>query len=134
MKNNYKDLSKIQPFKGWDENNPTKSLPWYDAYNQTKHNSDLNFSKAKLIHILESVAANIILHCVRFGPYGLYNSRNELSASINQYVSISLENPDISSFYIPNVVLPPNTREDIFTYDSYRDNDIQPWNNINIVI
>lgn len=131
---NYKSIKKLKPFKGWNDTNPTVSLKWYDSYNKTKHNSDLNFSNAKLIHVLEAVAANIILHCVRFGPYGLYNSKTTLSGAINQFVEIYLDNPKIESFYIPQIILPPNTIEELFIYDSYLQKHNKKWKSKELII
>lgn len=130
----YKNIPEFKPFIKWDDTNPTKSLDWYDAYNKTKHNSDNEFSSAKLKYALDAVAANIILHCVRFGPYELYNGSTILSAYINQFVEIYLENPDITSFYVPKIILPKGAREDLFIYDSYQNKDNQKWTSNNIII
>ena len=46
----------IQPFNLWDKGSPTKSLPWYDAYNQTKHNREANFHFATLENVILAVA------------------------------------------------------------------------------
>ena len=90
--NNYRDLEAIVPFKDWNSQQPTQSLDWYDAYNKTKHDRSTSFKEAKIRHVLSAIAANIILHCVRFSPYGLYNNRTTLSGYINQTVKIELHN------------------------------------------
>lgn len=130
----YKNIPEFKPFIKWDDTNPTKSLEWYDAYNKTKHNSDEEFSSSKLKYALEAVAANIILHCVRFGPYELYNGSTILSAYINQFVEIYLDNPDITSFYVPKITLPKDSRDDLFIYDSYSMKHNQKWISNNIII
>lgn len=130
----YKHITEFKPFISWNVTNPTQSLDWYDAYNKTKHNSDNEFKSAKLKYVLDAVAANIILHCVRFGPYELYNGSTILSAYINQFVEIYLENPDITSFYVPKIILPKDSREDLFIYDSYFNKHNQKWISNNIVI
>lgn len=33
----HRDFGPLSPFKGWDDDKPTQSLPWYDAYNAVKH-------------------------------------------------------------------------------------------------
>lgn len=41
-------MGSFSPFKDWNDKKPTKSLDWYDAYNQTKHNRGENFYFANL--------------------------------------------------------------------------------------
>ena len=125
--NNYRDLASMSPFKDWDLEQPTQSLDWYDSYNKTKHDRSASFREAKLKHVLSAIAANIILHCVRFSPYGLYNNRTTLSGYINQTVKIELNNCDVKSCYIPFIQLPPNTRKDLFCYNTYQLHHNKPW-------
>ena len=130
--NNYRNISSIQPFKDWNSLNPTQSLDWYNAYNKTKHDSDVAFKDGKLKYVLNAISDNIILHCVRFSPYGLYNRRTTLSGFINQMVDISLVNCNIKTFYIPFIELPNNSRNDLFVYDSYRMKHNKSWISSNI--
>lgn len=52
------------PFKGWNKDNPTTSLPWYDAYNAVKHNRGDNIISANFENVLDAVAAiHILLQC-----------------------------------------------------------------------
>jgi hypothetical protein len=126
--NNYRNIQPIQPFSNWINSNPTQSLTWYDAYNKTKHDRDTAFAESKLIHVLNAIAANIILYCVRFSAYGLYNERTTISGYINQMVNISLIGSNIRSFYVPLIELPNNTREDLFCFDSYKEKFNKDWN------
>jgi hypothetical protein len=70
----YQNYGEIYPFNGWDANNPTKSLPWYDAYNATKHDREADFNRATLEHAISAVGALKILLMAQYGPniYGLF--------------------------------------------------------------
>ena len=93
----------LQPFVAWDIQNPTSSLIWYDGYNKTKHNKDNFFNLATLENCLNAIAANIIMFCVRYSPCELIESNDICSNLINEYFSIELSNPDLTSFYIPYI-------------------------------
>ena len=51
----------ISPFKDWNSKCAAKSLFWWDAYNNVKHNRSENFKKANLENVLYSLAALYIL-------------------------------------------------------------------------
>ena len=123
----YADLHFFKPFEGWNENQSTKSLTWYDKYNHVKHDRGNGFEDASLETALNAISANIILYAVRFGPYLLFNFPSVLSSYFNQYVSLSLVNPDIRSFYIPKVKTVNNMRKDYFTCDALDAGLIEPW-------
>lgn len=53
----FPDYPTIRPFASWDVSAPTQSLGWYDAYNKTKHNREMEFSTATLGSAVSSVAA-----------------------------------------------------------------------------
>jgi hypothetical protein len=91
----------LTPFVDWKSEQPSQSLPWYDAYNHTKHDKSEHFDKATLAHCLNSIAANIVMFCVRYSPYEIIRSIDICSNLINEYFSISLVDPDLSSFYVP---------------------------------
>ncbi len=124
---NYSIFNKVIPFKNWNQQNPTKSLKWYDSYNKTKHNKTMYFNESTLENTINSIAANIIMYCVKFSPYSLYNDMSVLSSLINQMISISFEKDLKETFYLPLVELPSNTREDLFCYDSYQYKHNKPW-------
>lgn len=123
----YADLHSFKPFEGWNENQPTKSLTWYDKYNHVKHDRGNGFEDASLETALNAISANIILYAVRFGPYLLFNFPSVLSSYFNQYVSLSLVNPDIRSFYIPKVKTVNDMRKDYFTCDALDAGLIESW-------
>jgi hypothetical protein len=68
----YADVPAIRPFHGWSAAQPTRSLPWYDAYNKTKHDRSSYFTEATLWNCLQALAANLVLFSVRFGPFHLF--------------------------------------------------------------
>ena len=43
------------------------------------------------------------MFCVRYSPYALIDEYDLCSILINEYFSVELLNPDISSFYIPSI-------------------------------
>ena len=57
----------IKPFATWAVGNATKSLPWYDAYNLTKHDRSGNFAEANLSNTISAVAACLVMHVAEFG-------------------------------------------------------------------
>jgi hypothetical protein len=67
------DYPEIWPFKGWVPSTgvpgigPTSSLPWYGAYNETKHDREQYFDRATFEHAIASVAA---VHVLLFAQYG----------------------------------------------------------------
>lgn len=114
----YKDIPPIRPFGGWSPTNPTKTLPWYDSYNKTKHNRFSNFEESTILNCIYAIAANIILFSIRHGPIILFNGATTLSGMINQLIQIDLVNPDPSTFYIPKIKILPNHREDLICFGS----------------
>lgn len=130
----YNSYSPSKPFKNWNPSNPTQSLSWYNAYNQTKHNRDQHFNSAKLKHAIDAVAANIILYCSRFSPLILINDTNTLSSLIKQIFEIKMLDCDRKSFYLPLLVIPKETRKDCFIYDCYREKHNQKWIVDNLII
>lgn len=124
---NFSSFSPSKPFSAWDDSNPTQSLPWYNAYNETKHNRDQHFSSATLKNAIDAVAANIIIYCTRFSPLILINDTNTLSGLIKQIFDIRMVNANRKSFYLPLLKFPANTRTDCFVFDSYRNNHNEEW-------
>jgi len=117
----YPAVPPFRPFLDWSNKpSPTKTLPWYDAYNKTKHDRKAHFSEATLLNCLHAVAANIALFSVRFGPFYLFHGAGTLAAHLNQLISIELKDPNPKSFYAPNIILPPNQRNDLICFDARR--------------
>jgi len=93
----YPDFEGVAPFEGWDEERPTQSLPWYDAYNSTKHDREVNLDKATLEHAVSSVSAVIALLYAQFGPSHEFWNQGEMSN-----ISIELcHEYQVNDFYIP---------------------------------
>ncbi len=63
----YPWLGEITPFKNWDGQSPTKSIPWYDAYNAVKHDRDTRFSEGTLGNIFQALSACYIMIVSQFG-------------------------------------------------------------------
>lgn len=57
----------IAPFAKWSSAEPTRSLPWYQAYNDTKHDRETNIRSATLRHTVDAVAAAHVLMLAQFG-------------------------------------------------------------------
>lgn len=131
---NYDELRNFIPFCQWDLSQPTKSLKWYDSYNKTKHDRNSSFNEATLENVLDAVSASIAMFCARFSPFSLLNNNNILSSLINQYFKISLRESDPSTYYIPKIDLPANTRTDLFIYDCYDRKHNVSWNIIPLVL
>src|SRR5262249_7417803 len=74
----YAGLKGFRPFATWSRKK--RSLPWYDAYNNTKHDRKSHFHDASLHNCLNAVTANIVLFSVRFGPYRLFQGRGTLAS------------------------------------------------------
>lgn len=83
------------PFKNWK----TSKLGWYDAYNKTKHNRNDAFNLATLENCLNAVCANIIMFCVRYSPYLLYNENDVCTNLVRNTFDVRIE--DEADFYIP---------------------------------
>ena len=113
----YSSIPSIRPFESWDENSPTASLGWYDAYNKTKHDRDSHFSQATLINCINAVVANLIMHCIKFSPFPLFEQTNIFSSLINQHFNAKFNNCDTKTFYLPKLEIPIGTREDLFVFD-----------------
>ena len=113
----YSNIPPIKPFENWNLDAPSVSLTWYDAYNKTKHDRDNHFSKATLINCINAVVANLVMHCVKFSPYPMFEQTNMFSSLINQHFNASFNNCDTKTFYLPIIEIPEDTREDLFVFD-----------------
>lgn len=63
----YPDWPVVTPFLGWTSAEPTRSLPWYDAYNAVKHNREGDLPRATLEHVIGAMASVAILGWAQFG-------------------------------------------------------------------
>lgn len=75
----YPWLSEFRPFQSWNGSKATKSLDWYDAYNEVKHDREKNFSKAKLIYAINAVCACMIMLLAQFGRQQVTRYRQEIA-------------------------------------------------------
>ena len=121
----YSAVSVMRPFDGWDSNNPTKSLPWYDDYNKTKHDRTTYFAEAKLSNCLSAVAANLIMFCVRFSPHTLLEAPGTLAPLVNQLFGIQLRNANPQTFYVSKVQVPSNVTGSLICGNGK--DWVQPW-------
>ncbi len=120
----YMDIDPIRPFSGWSSEQPTRSLPWYHAYNKTKHDRTSYFSEASIWNCLQAVAAVIALFSTRFGPFRLFLGNGTLSALINQSFSVELEGCASESFYAPSISIPVGQVSQLICYGAQE--QIQP--------
>jgi len=63
----YPNFPRFQPFSCWRQNRPTKSLYWYNAYNNTKHDREASLHEATLLNAIHSVGAVVVMFCAQFG-------------------------------------------------------------------
>jgi hypothetical protein len=85
----YPELLRISPFKAWDPSSPTQSLPWYHAYNRTKHHREANFEVATLENTLDAVAAVIVMLAAQFGAEALTSASDLVASySFNDFVNV----------------------------------------------
>lgn len=65
----YPWLPPVTPFKDWNASatSPTKALPWYDAYNDAKHDRETKFARASLEFAISAVAACLVMIVAQFG-------------------------------------------------------------------
>ena len=68
----YPSTPALETFAPWTATNPTTSLPWYDAYNKTKHDRAGGFHRATLWTAVQAVAATWIMYGAQFGPQWLH--------------------------------------------------------------
>ena len=113
----YSTVPPLRPFENWNSASPTASLPWYDAYNKTKHDRGTYFSQSTLLNCMNAVVANLIMHCVKFSPFPVFEQPNTFSTLINQHFEAKFLSCDPGTFYLHKIELPKNTREDLFILD-----------------
>ena len=89
----YQDVESLKPFRGWEAARPTQSLPWYDAYNKTKHDRTSHFSEATLANCLAAVAANVVLFCTRWSPFFLIDGSGPLSSLVKSTIQDRASRP-----------------------------------------
>ena len=93
---NFPEIQQLRPFSGWEKDNPSKSLAWYDAFNGVKHNREHEFERGTLRHATEAVSACLAVFVAQFGPAAL-------SAEMSNLFSIEFPTWSISEMYLPPV-------------------------------
>jgi hypothetical protein len=63
----YPNFPSFAPLRDWDSSRPTQSLPWYDAYNATKHNREENLKEATMERAIHAVGAAVVMFYAQFG-------------------------------------------------------------------
>jgi hypothetical protein len=122
----YAGAPTVRPFRGWTATAPTQTLGWYDAYNKTKHNRAAHLPQATVERCLEAVAASLILFCVRYSPFSLYNPGTPLATLASHLFNVELVDADPTSFYVPLVKLPAGYGENAMGYQETKA-WAEPW-------
>jgi hypothetical protein len=111
----YPDIPSFYPFKDWDVLRPTQSLPWYNAYNSTKHDREQFLHLATLQNCITAVGACIILFEAQFGSQrprhwfqsgGIFNKIRNIFYITNHFENYS------DKVYIPKLELQHDGREE----------------------
>ena len=94
---NINGINTISPFSKWNSMKPTKSLSWYNAYNNIKHDRINNFELANLSNALNAIMGFAAALIAKYGyRNGLWNEK------IGKIIQVD-EEPQwaIKDFYIP---------------------------------
>lgn len=63
----YRSFPSLNPFREWDKSKPTKSIDWYHAYNETKHDRNQHFSEGCLIFAVKAIISVWIMVLAQYG-------------------------------------------------------------------
>jgi len=83
----------FEPFKQWETDS---ALPWYQAYNSSKHDRKVEFRKANFENLLNSVAGLLVLLSSQFKTQDFSPSSTLLEVETDNYYST---NPALGSFF-----------------------------------
>lgn len=61
----YPWMPECRPFQGWQGG--SKDLPWYNAYNNVKHNRDDHFAEASLRNAFHALTGLFVMLCAQYG-------------------------------------------------------------------
>jgi hypothetical protein len=106
----YTDFPDFAPFEGWDSPAPTQSLPWYDAYNKTKHDRESNLRYATLENAVHAVGAAVVMFFAQFGTEIEPRHGEQAALVIQSTFSLATDfarHPQ--SCYVPEFTVPPNS-------------------------
>jgi hypothetical protein len=110
----YPSVAAFKPFENWNDAEPTSSLSWYDAYNQTKHNREQNLDKATLQNTIEAVMAAVIMHRAQFGTR--FKRHWMLEGGIDDEIREMFDldtrevHQQIAEFYVPDIIISVNDK------------------------
>jgi hypothetical protein len=75
-------IREFSPFAGWNKGN---SLPWYQAYNASKHDRHEEFKKANMEQLLNAVTALLIVLTSQFGKEEFSSGERGMTVSGYDY-------------------------------------------------
>lgn len=98
--NRYPNLGTFKPFSSWNCSSPTKSIPWYDAYNAVKHNRGDNIAQANIEHLFNAVAA---IHIILESQYGnrIFTKWHSLTEDRSMFHTIRTPTWELSKITAP---------------------------------
>jgi len=106
----YPDFPPITPFMGWSGQSPTKSLPWYSAYNHTKHNREQYLPAATFECAVQAVSAAAVMFYAQFGYR--FETGDEMRPVIGNVFALNIDHSMYPiSCYIPNAENGPRAWE-----------------------
>jgi len=103
----YPNFPPFSPYGSWNANDPTKTLPWYDAYNRTKHDRENNLNLATLNNAINAVGAAVIMFHAQFGfnfDPSYQSQRTSLIRSIFRIITEGFKKYN-KELYIPKIDL-----------------------------
>jgi hypothetical protein len=95
---NYPWLAAFKPYGGWNTDNPTCSLGWYDAYNAVKHDRQTQFGRATLRRVFEAISACVVMMAAQFGSDEGLGQGSDLRSSFHLS---GIRDWLFSQYYIP---------------------------------
>ncbi|WEI20122.1 hypothetical protein PY247_10600 [Acinetobacter proteolyticus] len=104
----YQNFRVFSPFENWTNTGvgPTKSLPWYNAYNLVKHNRGDEFTEANLEHLLNAISAIHILLEAQYGKH-VFQDLNSLTDDKSPFQTTSSPEWDLSEICVPKLKIGP---------------------------
>ncbi|MGQ0509438.1 MAG: hypothetical protein ACT4P9_02385 [Betaproteobacteria bacterium] len=96
--------SAFAPFKEWMTAN---DLSWYQAYNKSKHDRQLQFKEASFRNLLSSISGLLVLLSSQFGTQDFAPGSESLAVSTDRYYSTE---PALGDFF--HIVFPNDWSDD----------------------
>jgi hypothetical protein len=87
----------VEPFRSWDASKPSESLPWYDAYNATKHDREGALHRATLDNVVSAMAGVVVMVAAQFGVDAIRYK----GAVTDEFVVDSAPKWSPSEWYVP---------------------------------